>query len=97
MYGWNVTSGIIQVNHFYFTGNNNSIMIQRIDAQDASLYGTYNAFDYCLSFLFYGQQNLNIDIIFYDQNNKKLGVKSYRQSEFDSLSMCYRNISFYFQ
>lgn len=82
MNGWNISSGFIQVKDFYFTGNNNSAMFQRIDTALPNLFSTYESFDYCLSFLFTGQQKLSIEIVFFDQFNTEMGEKEYPQSKF---------------
>ncbi|CAF3750655.1 unnamed protein product [Rotaria sp. Silwood1] len=78
---WNITSGIIEVKDSYFMGKSNSTMFQRINTTDARLYSSYESFDYCLSFLFHGQENIMIQIIELNQKRAIIGVNNIGKSK----------------
>ena len=81
--GWNVTSGDIRVVDHSFNGNNNSRMMQKINTTNAILLSFDQTFQYCLSFLVYGQDNLVIEITFFDKNEKFNGEEKINSSKFD--------------
>jgi uncharacterized protein YjbI with pentapeptide repeats len=80
-YGWNITSGLIEVKDFYFTGKNNAKMLQRINTTDARYYGSHEIFQYCISLFFYGQENLMIQLVHFDKNQDILRVENFIESK----------------
>lgn len=43
-------------------------MVQRINVTDINLFGSSDTFEYCLSFLVQGQENLVVELTFIDDN-----------------------------
>ena len=88
MNGWNIISGDIRVKDYYFTGYNQSTMVQRINTTRIDFFGSLEAFRYCLSFLVHGKENLAVEITFTDNNQKKT-IEKFSPSECRSSVKCF--------